>query len=129
MDTLGKTLETFAENFIVSSFRDRFVHEAIRKPGKLQGRICHAIHEVFVETYLSEVCPFRPEDSCIPITGTGVESLKEDLWSNVEKLATRGFGLLVIAPDGTKFFAETEAEKGHPSLTYSGVKRLDAKGK
>jgi hypothetical protein len=126
MDTLGKTLETFAENFVVSSFRDRFVHEAIRKPGKLQGRICHAIHEVFVETYLSEVCPFRPEDSCIPITGTGVESLKEDLWSNV---ATRGFGLLVIAPDGTKFFAETEAEKSHPSITYSGVKSPEAKGK
>jgi len=52
MDTLGKTLETFAENFVVSSFRERFVHEAIRKPGKLQGRICHAIHEVFAETYL-----------------------------------------------------------------------------
>lgn len=129
MDRLNKTLETFAENFVVSSFRERFVHEAIRKPGKLQSRICHTIHEVFAETYLSKVCPFRPEDSCIPITGTGVESLKEDLWSNVERSATCGFGLLVIAPDGTKFSAETEAEKSHPSITYSGVKRPEAKGK
>jgi hypothetical protein len=44
-------LETFAAKHVQRSFKDRFLHEAINKPVKLQSRICHTINDVFPESY------------------------------------------------------------------------------
>ena len=40
-------LVTFAVRHVQSGIRERFLHEALKKPGKLQSRICHTIHDIF----------------------------------------------------------------------------------
>jgi len=112
-------LEAFALRHVVPEFRQRFVHEAMQKPGKLHGRICHRIHEVFPDHCRGGAPPFQPDDECIPITGSGLEPLKSYTWQEVERRALRGLGLLVVSADGTEFYAETEAEYGQPSISYS----------
>ena len=112
-------LAHFARNHVRPEFRERFMHEALKKPGKLQSRICHSITDVFSERYRHGLCPFSEEDPCVPITGTGVEHLEQRPWSEVRYLATPGFGLLAISSDGREFIAETEFENGHSSVTYS----------
>lgn len=115
-------LERFVALHVQRSFRDRFLHEAINKRVKLQSRICHSINDVFPESYRDGGCPFSPDDICIPITGSGVDSFREYRWSEVQKEATPGFGLLVISPDGSKFYAETEHDYRCPSIPYSTTK-------
>jgi hypothetical protein len=115
-------LITFAANHVQRSFRERFVHEALNKNGKLQSRICHTIKDVFDDSYRNGSCPFEPDEACIPITGSGVDSLEEYRWSDVQSAATSGFGLLVISTDGCKFYAETEHEYRCPSIIYSASK-------
>ncbi len=122
MKTNHELLETFASKHVQRSFRDRFLHEAINKPIKLQSRICHTINDVFPDSYRDGVCPFSPDEICIPITGTGVDSFKEYRWSEVLKEVTLGFGLLVISTDGSKFYAETEHDYRCPSIPYSTSK-------
>jgi hypothetical protein len=116
-------LQIFAAKYVQPSFRDRFVHEALKKPNKLQSRMCHSIDDIFSEDYKGLSCPFSANDSCIPITGTGIDSFKEYKWSEIENSATRGFGLLVISPDAEKFYAETEFEFGRPFIPYSSTLR------
>ena len=115
-------LWTFAANHVQRSFRERFVHEALNKNNKLQSRICHTIEDVFAETYRDGSCPFDPDKACIPITGTGVDSLVEYRWGDVQSAATPGFGLLVISTDGSKFYAETEHDYRCPPIIYSAHK-------
>ncbi len=122
MRTNHDLLETFAAKHVQRSFRDRFLHEAINKRNKLQSRICHTINDVFADSYRDGACPFSPDEICIPIAGTGVDSFKEYRWSEVLKEATPGFGLLVISADGSKFYAETEHDYRCPSISYSSSK-------
>jgi len=111
--------ELFAKTHVVPGFQERFVHEAIKKQGKLQSRICLTIQEVFFDKYRDCPMPFEATDICIPITGTGVESFEEYQWSQVEQQALRGLGLLVASPDCTRFYAETEVDYGSPAVSYS----------
>jgi len=112
-------LEVFAARHVQPGFRERFLHEALKKPGKLQSRICHTISDIFSERYRDGTCPFVAEESCIPICGTGIDCLEEHRWAEVQKNATPSFGLLVISPDGSKFYAETEHDYRRPSIPYS----------
>ena len=122
MKNRGDLLVTFAANHVKRSFRERFLHEAINKNGKLQSRICHTIEDVFADSYRDGSCPFGPDEACIPITGTGVESFEDYRWEEVQSAATPGFGLLVISADGSKFYAETEHDYRCPSIIYSAPK-------
>ncbi|MBK1884229.1 hypothetical protein JIN85_17550 [Luteolibacter pohnpeiensis] len=122
MKNCSDLLTMFAANHVQRSFRERFVHEALKKKGKLQSRICHTINDVFADSYRDGSCPFDPDEPCIPITGTGVNSMEEYRWSEVQSAATSGFGLLVISTDGSKFYAETEHDYRCPSVVYSAPK-------
>ena len=115
-------LERFAAKHVVPAFRERFLHEALKKQNKLQSRICHTIRDVFSDNYRGGACPFAPDDICIPITGTGIDSFREYRWFEVAQLATPGFGLLVASPDGSKFYAETEHGLRCPSIPYSSAR-------
>lgn len=112
-------LEIFVARHVRPDFRNRFLHEAFKKGSKLQSRICHTIGDVFAESYRGGSCPFAPDEICIPITGTGVDSFREYLWKDVQNKATPSFGLLVISSDATKFYAETEHDYRCPSIPYS----------
>jgi hypothetical protein len=122
MKNRSELLEKFAANHVQRKFRERFVHEAMNKNGKLQSRICHAIGDVFTDSYRDGSCPFDADDLCIPITGTGVDCFEAYRWEEVQRKATPGLGLLVVSPDGSKFYAETEHDYRCPTVIYSTSK-------
>ena len=113
-------LEDFAQKHIPPAFRERFVHEALNKPQKLEARICHEIDQVFPGTLRGGKPPFQAHDVCIPIAGVSEElRLKEGPWSGLKHLLGSG-GWLVSSADGNQFYAETEFEFGHPVQSYTG---------
>jgi hypothetical protein len=119
MNNITDLLKTFAANHVQRSFRERFVHEALKHNSRLQSRICHTIEDIFAGSYRDGSCPFSHDEVCIPITGTGIETFVEYLWNDLRIAAQPRFGLLVISTDGCKFYAETEHEYRCPSVIYS----------
>lgn len=109
-------LTTFARNFVNKPFRDRFVHESLKKPVDLHRRICHEIEKVFDHKYKNNNHTFEDSESCIFLGW--FRPIKELAWKEAEKImAEGGGGYLVINTEGTKFYAETEA---YPSEKYAG---------
>lgn len=118
-------LEAFAHIHVIKGFRERFVHEAIHKPERLHSRIRHTIGDVFSESCRDGANPFAPDDVCILFTGDGPDFPKEYRWSDLEHSPLRGFGLLAVSTDGTRFYAETERGYQSPPVSYSsGNKRI-----
>jgi hypothetical protein len=115
-------LTEFAAYFVVSSYRERFVHEAMKKPQRLATRICHSIEEVLSQSYLSDSISFDPQDECVPISGTRL-NLQECCWRNLTPYVRRGAGVLVASKACDRFYAETESEYGLAFVVYSGRKR------
>lgn len=112
-----ETLEAFAANFVIPEMRERFVHEAIKKPKKLHARICHGIEEVFPSKYKENVVPFAPDGPCLFIGWR--QALEELTWSDASKEAGLGGGILIIDISGRKFYAESE---GAPHVhSWAGV--------
>jgi hypothetical protein len=105
--TPTETLEAFASCFVIEGFRSRFLHEAIKKPDKLHGRICHHIDDVFPEKYRGHLVRFKDDDPCL-VLGWG-RGIRESTWGEAAHFMSRGGGLLVIDSTGRKFYAETEA--------------------
>jgi hypothetical protein len=109
-------LSIFASNFVRKAFRERFIHEAIKKPKDLHRRICHEISKVFDEEYKGQPIPLKGSDDCLflgwfsPIAPMSWEEAKK-------RMASGGGGYLVIKSDGTAFYAETEA---YPATVYAG---------
>jgi len=109
-------LTVFANGFVNKAFRDRFVHEALKKPNDLHRRICHEIEKVFDNKYKNGIHTFRGEEPCLFLGW--FNKIKIISWEEVEAtMANGGGGYLVINTKGTKFYAETEA---YPSKIYAG---------
>jgi hypothetical protein len=105
------TLTVFSELFVKEDFRDRFVHEATKKPNKLLGRISHRIGEVFPAQYRNRTTEIDPSAQCLvlgPRTHFRLES-----WATARKSMGYGAGLLVIDISSRKFYAETEGSPKH----------------
>jgi len=102
-----ESLEVFAANFVHPEFRDRFIHEALKKPRKLHERICHRISEVFPPQYEDKTVSFTPDGPCLFIGWGPV--LEQLAWSEAAKKVGLG-GVLIIDMSGRKFYAETEGE-------------------
>jgi hypothetical protein len=112
-------LENFAQKHVLPAFRERFVHEALNKPQKLEARICHEIDQVFPGTLRGGKPPFQASHLCIPIAGIDAGlRLKECLWSELAQYVGSG-GWLVSSADGNRFYAETECEHGNPVQSYA----------
>ena len=45
--TTSESLKAFTERFILATARERFLHEAKKKPQRLLERICHNAQELF----------------------------------------------------------------------------------
>ena len=115
-------LTEFAAHFVGAPFRERFVHEAMKKPQRLASRICHSIEEVLSGSYLPDGTPFAPQDVCVPISGTDL-NLQECHWMDLAPYVDRGAGVLIASKTGDRFYAETESEYGSPYVVYSGRSR------
>jgi hypothetical protein len=114
-------LGRFAEAFVVSSFRDRFVHEAMKKPQRLATRICHSIEEIFAASFRGGESPFEAGDACIPISGTALNP-QRCRWSDLAPYVRAGAGALIASENCDRFYAETESEQGSPYRIYTGSK-------
>jgi hypothetical protein len=115
-------LREFAAHFVVPSYRERFVHEAMKKPQRLATRICHSIGEVLSQSYLSDSISFDPQDESVPISGTDMD-LQECSWVDLSPYVRRGAGVLIASKACDRFYAETESEYGSPFVVYSGRSR------
>jgi len=110
-------LKKFAERFVEKHFRDRFLHEAQKKPQDLHSRICHGIEKVFNSKFTGGSITYHLADKCWILAGN---EMKETTWALAEKQMGLGNGLLIIDATGRKFHAETEAESHNPSKIYAG---------
>ncbi|GAB3317237.1 hypothetical protein [Luteimonas notoginsengisoli] len=109
-------LEAFAQRYVVADFRDRFLHEALKRPEKLHSRICHSIGDLFPASLAGAAAPFSSEDPCLVLEGAG--GFRATTWAALPRHVGLGEGLLVVGSDGSRFYAETEAMKGSPSVVY-----------
>lgn len=112
-------LQHFADTFVEPTFRERFIHEATKKPQRLTARICHSIEEIFSSSYSHGRPPFGPDDLCIPISGTDC-NFQQLCWSELATYVDRGNGILIASADANRFYAETETEHGSPHKAYCG---------
>lgn len=110
-------LKEFAEEFVEKHFRERFLHEAKKRPRDLHTRICHGIEKVFNPKYLGCPIQYQAEDKCLVLSGNRLEATT---WALAEHQMGLGNGLLIIDATGRKFYAETEAGLRHPSKVYGG---------
>jgi hypothetical protein len=102
----AEILEAFAAAFVRQEFRDRFVHEALKKPTKLHARVCHSIEDLFPVQYKNRSVQFKPEAPCLVLGWN--RGLQETTWGEASKQMQVGGGLLVIDLSAAKFYAETE---------------------
>jgi hypothetical protein len=112
----SEVLAIFANRFVRKEFRERFLHEVMKRPKDLHSRICHDIEKVFDSRYKSQPPRFQPSDQCLflgwfsPITVIS--------WTEAQaEMKTGGGGYLVIKSDGSAFYAETES---YPVIAYAG---------
>jgi len=109
-------LTKFADRFVQKYFRERFVHEGIKRPTDLLRRVCHDIEKIFDKKYLGKSASFSESDLCLFLGWSS--SISIITWGVAkQKIADGGGGYLVIKSDGTAFYAETEA---YSSQTYAG---------
>ncbi|WP_367871250.1 hypothetical protein [Luteolibacter sp. Populi] len=118
-------LTEFARTFVHKAFRERFVHEALKKNARLHSRICHEIEDVFPTSCAGGEPSFAADDPCIPICGTACD-LQETRWVDLSVYVKRGFGALIASAAGDRFYAETESDYGFPYKTYTGSKHRAA---
>lgn len=111
-----EVLAAFADRFVEPRLRDRFVHEALKKPQALHRRICHDIAELFGDQYRGRSAPFADSEAFLFLGwSTPLESMD---WRTAKKrMSAGGGGYLAIKADGSAFYAETE---GYPPVCYAG---------
>jgi hypothetical protein len=112
----AETLKAFAKQFVNAEYRDRFVHDALKKPDRLYTKICHSIEEVFSPSLKGGKCTYRATDQCLVFRG-GPST--QETWQAASIYMDCGDGLLVIGLSGAGFYAETESSKGSPSEVYA----------
>lgn len=112
----SEALARFARRFVRPEFRERFLHEARKKPQELHRRICHDIESVIDASFKGQAASIQPQDPCLflawfaPVTRMSWHEART-------RMASGGGGYLVIKADGSAFYAETE---GYPAQVYAG---------
>ena len=113
----NEVFSVFAAQFIRPEFRERFIHEATKKPEKLLQRVCHNIEELFLPSFAKSDSPVVKTGTCYLLHGP--RGFRETSWESASKIIGIGDGCLVIDASGNMFYAESEAVKGGPSVVYS----------
>jgi hypothetical protein len=113
--SIEETLKVCAENFVVKDFRERFVHEALKKPARLNARVSHEIEKVFDARFLNGAAKYASADECIVFGGSKAE---KSTWAKASEQFGYGGGILVIGIGGQVFYAESEGEPA--SIVYAG---------
>lgn len=117
------TIQNFANNFLLKSYSERFIHEVEKKTYRVSTRICHHLDEIFPAKYL---LPHRYSINDVNFQNDldGYLFLREFesiTWCGAKREITRvgGGGWLFISTVGDKFYAESEGAP--PKMVYSGI--------
>jgi hypothetical protein len=105
-----KVLHIATLNFVETTFRDRFVHEASKKPSKLRARVCHEINRVFQARYKAGLVRGLAGESWYLLDNN--TAFRQCSWGEVSSLMRLGIGILAISENGDKFYAESEDSSG-----------------
>ncbi len=104
---LETALVSASQYFVRKEHRERFIHEATRKPEKLMARVCHQIDQLFEDRFSGKTCAPCITNECIIFTLTG--RMKISTWSEALEIVERGGGgFLVIDETGKHFLAQSE---------------------
>lgn len=87
--------------------RDRFMHEAVKRPEKLLERIGHHAPDLFLEAFRGGQVTFAADEPCLVLDSA--KGFQEMAWQDIEAKSGLYGGLLIIALRSPKFYAETEA--------------------
>ena len=107
----------FVESFVMKDARERVVHEWKKNPEKLFLKVCHSPGELFKSEFKAKQPTIDPNESCYYLAGRNIH---ESTFSEAEKWVGIGSGVLIVTTTGSKFYAESESTKGHPSISYAG---------
>jgi hypothetical protein len=106
-----------AANFVKHEVRERFVHEARKKPAKLIGRIAHDIESVFQSKFRDGGCSQCGDDECLILSING--RIEQSSWRAAQaRISQGGGGILVIDASGRSFVAQSEGFP--PKIQYGG---------
>ena len=114
---ITEAISTAASLFVLPAYRERFVLEASKKPGKLMSRVCHHIDEVFERRFSGGSCQYVEGDACVLFTLTGERTVTT--WRDAMRLVQLGGGgVFIVDGAGRKFFAQSEGFP--PSRQFGG---------
>jgi hypothetical protein len=106
--------EQFLTRFVKRDMRERVAHEWVKKPDRLWGRICHHMETLFDDKYCGVEIALDKESRVFVLPG-------EDQPIRVAEVEGIGSGsLLLVAVDGSWFYAETERDYQVPVEVWSG---------
>lgn len=111
-------LRRFADKFILATARERFIHEARKKPQRVLDRVCHNAHELFDTSLKGN--RFQPTEADDYLMLSGKSGFIVIQGSQVSRRIGTGEGVLIISMSGEAFYAETEAMRGIPAIEYRG---------
>lgn len=100
-------LSLFIAKCVKEPLRDRFMHEAVKRPEKLHERICHHAQDLFLEKFRGGQVAFAADEPCLVLDPA--KGFQEMAWQMIEAKTELYGGLLVIALLAPKFYVETEA--------------------
>ena len=115
--TIDETLAEFARHFVQSHYRERFLHDARRRPEKLDSKVSHASADIFEPRTLGGSVQYDDADPCLFFFRSGFINMP---WGEAMRRieAHGGGGYLVIDATGRKFFAQSEGFP--PPQTHAG---------
>ncbi|WP_157655005.1 hypothetical protein [Burkholderia ubonensis] len=108
-------LEEFAQRYVRSEFRSRFLHEAKKKPGQLYNRVCHRIDQIFEERLKSEPTDLPKSGEYLSLYHSG---FVVEAWSAFNTYDTLATGGLIISHGGNWFWARSESEVEVSGIDY-----------
>jgi hypothetical protein len=108
-------LNTFAKLYVRADFRTRFLHEAVKKPGRLYWRICHATEQLFDESLKGAPVRWPTSRHYLSLSHIGIDVQS---WGDAEGRPSLDEGL-IIADEGRWFWARSESGQHLPAQDYS----------
>lgn len=104
---INPALSLFIAKCVQERMRDRFVHEAVKRPAKLHERVCHHAPDLFLENFRGGQVTFAADEPCLVLYSA--KGFQEMPWQAIEAKTGLYGGLLVISLQAPKFYAEPEA--------------------
>ncbi|WP_157380589.1 hypothetical protein [Burkholderia ubonensis] len=114
-DDIESILEEFAQQYVRSEFRSRFLHEAKKKPGQLYDRVCHRIDQIFEDRLKFEPKSLPKSGQYLSLHNSG---FVVEVWSVSNAYAMLATGGLIISHGGNWFWARSESEMGVSGIDY-----------